>query len=522
MDDTLKQYAIAHLGVAADADDEEIKAAIAKHVTQEEQPDPDLKAASELIGQSVREAMADTNVQLSKLADRIDKLETQPAPKDETPTEPTEADKLIAASASAAPNVRLKDPIEAAGYKTAREFARYPAHYIKSGRPHPQAGELVTYGKGENARFMRQNSEADYAKIGAWLKWNLTGGGRLADNAFLNDHEKQLVNHCLDKDEWCCGTSTSLVREWDGSRRLDANTKASLLGDTTSGGSYAVPRAFDDELFMNPILYGELVPWVSILDIAQGVVVDGAYLANDLSITSNTAEGSAITLFDATGLIGNLDTNIFVCSIGIEIGLDWLQDQAMDVGRLLPMRMGERLQEWLDNQIANGDGTTEPEGIFTKSGTGSSSSGSGTSGPITVGDIEELLFGLTKARRKRAGANARFVTNDTMYMRACSVPVGSSDARRVLKPMMDHENYTLMNRGVSIEEHVANGTIGFCALDEYRLVRRLGSQLRETQEGSTLIKANDKIIVLRARFGGQLTLAGALHKITDLDQSIAQ
>jgi len=556
MNETLKAYANEHLGVPADADDAQFEAAVVEAHTKGDltwgqiqkmsqgepvekpaEPDADMKAAADLIGKAVGQAMGPVNETLGKLADRMEKLEAAPettAVDDGPPEEPTDADKLIMASARAAPSGpgRMKSPIEAYGYSSTKQAAKFPDRLVTGGRdrPHPLAGQPVMYGAKDarvaqnHCRQLYDISDADAAMCGAWAKWNILGGGKLTDTPHLTDHERQLVQHCLDKAEWVCGEPTPLVPSWKGAQRLDSmpgGVKVSLLSDTTSGGSYAVPRAFDDQLFMDPILNGELVPYVSIMDLPAGAVVDGAYLAGAISVTSNTAEGSNISLFDCTGLIGNLDTTIFTCSVGLQLGMDWLSDTPINFGRELPMRMGERLREWLDNQIANGDGTTEPEGIFTKSGTNTMGSSNGTSGAITVNDIEELIFGLTKARRQKAGRNSRFVTSDLMYKRMCQVPVGTSDARRVLKPGMDHENYTLMDHNVAIEEHVSEGSAAYCALNEYQLIRRLGSQFRETAEGYTLFRKNEKMLLLRARFGGQLTLAGACMKITDLDQSLA-
>lgn len=323
MNATLKAYAVEQLGVPADADEEQFDEAIRQAVAEEKlalgelqkmqqgemapaSDDEDMKAAAELIGSAVGKAMEPVNRTLSTINDRLEKLETPPetraatAADDGPPEEPTEADKAIATAARAAP--RMKDPIEAAGYSTTKQMARFPATMERGGKvvPHPMAGHPVMYGakSGDGTRShhrpMYEMSDAEAAQVGAWIKWNLCGGGPLRDAAHLSEQEKQLVNHCLDKGEWVCGEPTRLIPCWDGAKRLSqlpGNLKASLLNDTTSGGSYAVPRAFDDQLFMDPILYGELVPWVSILDLPQGSVVDGAYLAGALSITSNTAEG---------------------------------------------------------------------------------------------------------------------------------------------------------------------------------------------------------------------------------------
>ena len=552
MNETLKRWAVEHLGVPADADDKQFEAAVLGAHTKgdltwddvqrmsrgEAVPDDkaELEAATELIGSAVAKAVGESNSQVAdairKIDERLAAVEQRArAPEPEAGAGEIDSDRLIAEGAKSAGGARglpnARSPI--ADYDKSRTAMVYPECNLR-GRPifaaGGVAGERMKVFVGSQpggpaaVRYLDKPSQAQHAMNGAFAKWNLCGGGLIAGNPYLSDHEKALLHHCMEHEEWVCGESTPTVRAWDGARRLsDVKTSAPLINDTTSGGSYAVPRAFDDQLVMAAILYGELVPFVSILDLPAGSVVDGAILAGTLSITSNTAEGSAITLFDCTGLIGNLDTTIFTCSIGLEVGLDFLSDTPINFGQILPMRMGERLQEWLDNQICNGDGTTEPEGIFTKSGTGFGPSSAGTAGPATVSDVERMLFGLSKAERKRGGNSIRWVTSDTMYRRLCSIYVGSGDARRVLKPNMDHENYELMGRGVSIQNSIANGTVGICALDRYQLVRRLGSQFRQSTEGATLIKSNTAIMVLRARFGGQLQLASALYKMTDLDST---
>ena len=80
---------------------------------------------------------------------------------------------------------------------------------------------------------------------------------------------------------------------------------------------------------------------------------------------------------------------------------------------------------------------------------------------------------------------------------------------------MDHENYVAMGRPVKINEQITDGQIGYCNLGWYKMFRRMGLQLRVVTEGKTLALANTRIIVMRARFGGQLSLASAMAKMTD-------
>jgi len=205
--------------------------------------------------------------------------------------------------------------------------------------------------------------------------------------------------------------------------------------------------------------------------------------------------------------------------VAIEIGRDVLADSAVNLGRIIATSIGERILSELDNQIANGDGTTEPEGIFTASGTTAVASESGTASAYSVGDVERHVFGVDKQYRVNAW-NPRFVMSDVAYRRMSQVPVGASDARRVLHPQMDHESYTLMGRGVSIQNNIANGYSAFASLKKaYRLWRRQGAEMRWSEEGVTLMRANTALLAVRARFGGKVIDPNAVAVMSDGDST---
>jgi HK97 family phage major capsid protein len=549
----LREYAVEKLGVAEDSPDEKFREAIGAALKDGELSGADFadmlageaKAdeqivgiIEETVGKGIGKAMqpiADAITNMAKATERlaqpkeeepepdIEKLAAEKAAKMKREAEDREARKARGAVADAAmagaAKPRVKAPVEQ--YDSTRRRAIYPDAHPKSGRKHCLAGMPVmgpASSVGAPRRLLEEQSPRDAAVGAAVFRWHMLNG----NHALLTEHERQLVDWALHEAEWVGSVNT---RGWDGigvpiggigrGKLTDFERKA-LLDDTTSGGSYAVPRAFDDAIVLPAVLYGELYPYVEVIDLAQRSVVDGSSWT-DPAITSNTAEGTGITVATTTSMIGNLDTSIFTCSVGIELGEDWLSDTPVNFGSLIPQRMGIKLAEWLDNQIANGDGTTEPEGIFTKSGLGSGSSTNGTAGAITMGDLERMVFGVSKAERGLPGAVCRFVCNDTMYRRARSVPVGTSDDRR--QQGLDHLSYTLLGEPVSIQDDIAMARMAYVNLSRYRMFRRLGSQFRTTNEGDTMVRQNTRLMLLRARFGGQLTTGAAGYKMTDLDST---
>ena len=355
-------------------------------------------------------------------------------------------------------------------------------------------------------------AEKDYAMLGALAKLRASRQLRYAD-VVLSDHEVALVRECCETEAW----SGEVDGHWVADYRDPAHVKA-ILDGTTSGGSYLNPTFFDDMVVTYPLLYGELVPYVDVQDVPRGSSIETASV-NNPTVTWNQSEGSAIDLFDTTGLIADITATVFPVMVAVEIGRDVLADSAVNLGRIIAANIGERIQSELDNQIANGDGTSEPEGIFTASGTTAVASESGTASAYTVGDVERHVFGLDKQYRVDQW-NPRFVMSDTAYRRMSQVPVGASDARRVLHPQMDHESYTLMGRGVSVQNNIANGYSAFAALKKaYRLWRRQGAEMRWSEEGATLMRANTALLAVRARFGGKVIDPNAVAVMSDGDST---
>ena len=68
------------------------------------------------------------------------------------------------------------------------------------------------------------------------------------------------------------------------------------------------------------------------------------------------------------------------------------------------------------------------------------------------------------------------------------------------------------------QNDIANSSIAFVNLAGYRLYRRLGMQVRVETAGSTLARANEKLIVVRGRFAGRLTL-GSYCAVTTVAQN---
>ena len=522
----LKKWAQANLDVAADAEDTVIKAAISKALVEGE-----LTANKyvELTKSEEDEEVEGIAKQFGRLADNLEKAieaiskeegtgetketKEEPLQTKETKTETketkkeTKETKVLSKMAKMmvelggvsevneeekAIDIRVKEAVES--YDRTRKSLTYP-QFTKNMKPHVLAGQVV-----ENlGRPMNGPSACDKALAGVWAKFQLLSvTPRLAGSPIrawerLSEHEKSLLAHLAEKEDWddSVGGKTKTCQGYPGGIKA-------LIDDATSGGTEAAPIVFDDQVIQAPLLNGELYPLVTVKPLDRGRRVEGVATG---TVTSSWGgvDDTAISLFDTTSYITAFDTTIFRWEGSIRLGLDFLSDTPIDFGAHITAQYGERLLEDLDDVIATGNGTTQPEGIMNKTGATSVAWGGATS----IGNYESLRFGVAKAEHGAAvKSSAVFCGNETSYARARALAVGTTDARRLFG--MDYDSYSLMERPYKINESMDNTYAFYAIMARYRMYRRKGLTVRTSTEGDTLMRRNEMLIIAMARYGGQM------------------
>lgn len=401
--------------------------------------------------------------------------------------------------------VRVKSPVE--GYSSTRSALMH----TKGGL----AGQRAKY----MGRPMDEASQADLAVAGAYWKWCVNkavpAGTALPRGVKMTEHDKQLVEYAIHELPWTGfvkGSMSGDGQEINGRKMSDFEIKA-LLDDSTSGGLEAAPIVFDDRVITTPLLTGELFPLVDVTPLSRGRRVEGFSISNP-SFSSNVAEGTEIPVFDTSSFIAAFDNTIYTAVGAMEIGYDFEDDTPNNIGAIVTELYGRKALEWLDEQIAWGDGTNEPQGIFNAGFTDIGNPAAGAGGAAQVDDYEALLFGIGKQYRPRSeAARTVFVGSDTTYKRARGIQVGASDERRVFG--MDEESYTLLGHSFrvptcpSISATTMNANTAFVNMGYYRLYRRLGLTMRIETGGKELALKNLMLMVLRMRWGGKMTLTAA-------------
>jgi HK97 family phage major capsid protein len=392
------------------------------------------------------------------------------------------------------PYIRVKGAGEA--YKTDRLIAK--SAKFPQGRPDPISGET-----------MMEPSEYQHAVFGALLRHRAWHSGLPRDMVRpLTEHEQALVEHSAETDTWIQGDDHE-------TKALTGLQVKALLSDSISGGLQANPVWWDPAIVTFPLLHGEFSPYVETVEMPRGATIQGATLSNP-TVSWGVSEGTGIPAFNTASLIGPLGGTVQPVAIYIEVGRDLLKDVPVaDLGRMIQDRVSERMLQELDRVIVSGNGSTEPLGIL-NTGTGITviPSDNSTGGPIVVGDLEGIMFGVPKQYRVNAW-NPAFFGNDITYRRCKAIPVGPGDERRVLSPNMDHESYQLLGRPFRINQSVSNPTIGFGALAKFRLWRRQGFEFQWSIEGRYLMQNNLAALVVRGRFYGKVVDPSAFCIITD-------
>ena len=436
------------------------------------------------------------------------KAKETPKPKEKTP-EPSRMAKAVAAMGGTPTELggkdidaRVKEAAES--YTTTKSALMYPDRTEKD-HPHSFAGKRVT----NQGRALDESSELDKALSGVWTKFQIMARTpRIAGSAqraweLMSDHEKGLLCHLTEKTDWDNSKDDhpAIMRGYPGGIKA-------LIDDDTSGGIEAAPIVFDDDVIQTPLLHGELYPLVNEKPLSRGRRIEGV-VTETVTSSWGGVDDTSISLFTTTSYVTAFNTTVFRWEGSIKIGLDFLSDTPIDFNAHVTAQYGQRLLEDLDDVIATGDGSTQPEGI-----TNSSATSVNFSGTTTLGAYETLRFSVAKPEHSQAVKNtAVFCGTETSYQRAHAIPVGASDVRRI--GGMEYDSYRWMQRPYKINESLSNQEIFYAILGRYRMYRRKGFTVRTSTEGDTLIRDNSLLIVVMARYGGQLERGAAAGLVAD-------
>lgn len=367
-------------------------------------------------------------------------------------------------------------------------------------------GNLIEYGAEFESRPVTKNSQRDRAMAGAWLRHKLFNIARMTGATEISDHDKDLYRELVEKGLW---SGQYGGHEYKAGRLSQAHQKT-LLNDATSGGSSLVPYVFDSDIVTLLLLTNQLFPLVDTRELSRGSQVVGGVL-HHMTVASGPAEGGSpsIAVQNTANLVTNLTTNIHAVTGSVLVGRDFLADSPVDVVPMLMADYQRELGVWLDRVIAvgGGDSAQEPLGITGTSGITNYLSVYQSAGPWTAKDTEQMILALPKAYRDTERGKVAFFCADGLYYRIRGIQVSGTDQRRIYG--YDYASYELGQFPVKIQNNIGPAVLGFANLGFYRMWRRQGIEFDMTDRGISLMQDNKAYIVVRSRWGGQLTTAEA-------------
>lgn len=518
---TLKAWLTANCNTKADATDDDCRKAVGEAFADGKMTP---EKFAELTTDPQAAAAKAFNDRLGAIEANLEKVTVALAAKTETVTETKTAEpdtktaegrmnKLFrGTSEPETGNITIRVKEAAEQYSSTKSTLIYPTK-TKDGRGHIFAGEAVRDPENPTRTFDNP-SQRDMAIAGAWGKYMISASQKKSKTLAwmgMPQHDKELILYAMENENWGGTLHDADFAEID-CRRLSGMEQKALIDDVASGGVSAVPIIFDDQIVSTPLLKNEFYPSCNQIPIERGRRIQGASVGT-LTSSWGGVDDTDITLFNTASFVSAFDTTVYRWEGSIRIGRDFMSDTPVNFGQFLTKQYGEVLAKQLDYVVCLGNGTTQPEGIMTKTGTTSVAFG----GTTSIGNYESLRFSVAKA--EHSGALARtavFGANETTYQRAIGIPVGASDARRLSGPvnMPNYDGYSWMQRPFKISADMANTQIFYAILGGYRMYVRRGLEVRSSIEGDTLTRKNEMLIVAMARYGGQLERGALAGKTT--------
>jgi len=527
---SLKSWLTKTFGVPADANDDAFNAALGQSWLSDDDTKkmtPDLfkelntDAATKAAGEfdaKLDKILAD-NAELKSQIAELKSARTAGGLSATVPPLALDLNKAFAAGANA-DQATVKHIKACERYSNTKSAMRYPDTIAtqKGAMVHPRAGEMMV--EPVTGQQIHTLSDLDKAVCAAFFKWHLTKnpvpGMSLPETAKMTDHDRELMAYALEELPWTGEHTSAMIAANNMSpdvlcRKLTELDRKALGDETVSGGQYLSPAVWDQAIITIPYLNGQFFPRVTVVPI-KGRRVEGAVMTQ-VNISSQAQDSTQdIPLETTANFATAFNTNIHVANGAILVSNDLMADSPVNIGAKLTEEYGKALLTWLDEQIQVGDGTTEPQGVFNATGT-TTVAGGGVA--FTIAKYMDLIAAVPYAYRQGVPPSSRcFAGTDTSYWRARALAAGAGGVNQDYVDQA-HDSYTLLKVAYAIAgSWQTNAQINYGCYNRYRMYQGLGATPFVETKGYTLVRANQTLFGIRARFGGQIEDGSAFSKTT--------
>jgi HK97 family phage major capsid protein len=300
--------------------------------------------------------------------------------------------------------------------------------------------------------------------------------------------------------KWFRDRSPNAQKFW---QLADSDELKAMQEGTDNEGGYFVPEDFRTQVIHNTGLPGGVHrPACTVITTS---LKDG-YLPTMGSV-SWAAIAEEATYGDNTPTVGQVTFTIRKAGGTVKVSNELLEDSAVNLPALLSQIFGEAQGRYEDQQLIEGDGSSEAEGLRTTATDGTDTD---STSAVSIADIQTWYFDLPAQFR----ANASVSTTSSFMQQVNTLDVTSSKGSLTSAPaeaLLGRP--TLLFDGTGWDDAAAiatNEEVGAIGdFSNYYLIDRIGMSMRRDD---SIYVANDQVgFFARSRYDGRVGLADAFR-----------
>lgn len=292
-------------------------------------------------------------------------------------------------------------------------------------------------------------------------------------------------------------------RELDFYKTADDAAIKAMQENTDAEGGYFVPEEYRTTVIHNTgAPFGIHRPWAT--QFTTGLK-DG-YMPTMGSV-SWTAIAEEAAYSDNTPTVGQVAFTVRKSGGSSKVSAELLEDSQANVPALLGQVFGEASGRYEDQQIIEGDGSTEPEGLRTTATDGTDSAANNA---VAIGDILQWYYDLPAQFR----ANGKWSVSSSFMAKVAALQVTANKGDLSQAP-----DEFLLGKAVGMFDGTGWDDAAAVAADEelgafgdfrnYYLIDRIGMTLR--RDDSIYVESDQVGFFARRRFDGRVGLADAFR-----------
>ena len=277
--------------------------------------------------------------------------------------------------------------------------------------------------------------------------------------------------------------------------RTEVEVKA-LSEGTAEAGGYLVPDEFRDQVIMRTNELSVLYPRCFRFGTSRDAV-KVPNLATDVEVSWDEAENADFDESDA--VFGQTAFTIHRMNAITYSSRELLADSAVNVVDLLARLFAEATSRERDKMICVGDGSSQPEGIFSASGVTDVDSAIGN---ISYADLVQLDE--TVLEQYRMDPSLCWITNQAVRRFIRTIKDSTGQPVLMRDPLDMKAPASLMGHPLLINPNVPSGTLALGCLSKYWIADREEMGFESTTTGGDTFKKHQVALKIWERWDGKL------------------